>query len=125
MSWLQACFHHKGGASEANDHQPDKLHSVRLGTQRDRRVNDPADLRVDLRRFHLPRNPDLEFFQIHECVGELSGFCGGGVDASRLIVGAPFIRDGYIQLSDWPGLGCELNEECARGYLRPESGLFE
>jgi galactonate dehydratase len=37
----------------------------------------------------------------------------------------PVIRDGHIQLSEQPGLGCELNEECARRYLRPESGFFE
>jgi galactonate dehydratase len=43
----------------------------------------------------------------------------------ELLIGdGPIIRDGHIQLSDKPGLGCELNEECARRYLRPESGFF-
>ena len=37
----------------------------------------------------------------------------------------PIIQEGYIGVPDAPGLGFELNEECARRYLRPESGFFE
>jgi galactonate dehydratase len=42
-----------------------------------------------------------------------------------LLTDTPIIQDGYINLSDRPGLGYELNEECARRYLRPGTGLFE
>ena len=37
----------------------------------------------------------------------------------------PIIQNGYIQVPDKPGLGFELNEEVARQYLRPGTGLFE
>jgi L-alanine-DL-glutamate epimerase-like enolase superfamily enzyme len=37
----------------------------------------------------------------------------------------PLIQDGHIRLPETPGLGFELNEECARRYLRPETGFFE
>ncbi|MBI4553739.1 MAG: mandelate racemase/muconate lactonizing enzyme family protein [Candidatus Latescibacteria bacterium] len=37
----------------------------------------------------------------------------------------PLIQNGYITVPDAPGLGVELNEEAARKYLRPGTGLFE
>jgi gluconate/galactonate dehydratase len=37
----------------------------------------------------------------------------------------PIIRDGYIELSDEPGLGVELDEEVARKYSRPGEPFFE
>ena len=37
----------------------------------------------------------------------------------------PIIQNGSIALPDRPGLGFELNEECARRYLRPETGFFD
>ena len=36
----------------------------------------------------------------------------------------PLIQDGYITLSDRPGLGVDLNEDAAREYLRPGTELF-
>jgi galactonate dehydratase len=42
-----------------------------------------------------------------------------------LCAAEPIIQNGAITLSDRPGLGFELNEECARRYLRPETGFFE
>jgi galactonate dehydratase len=37
---------------------------------------------------------------------------------------APMIQDGYIHISDRPGLGVELNEAAAEKYLRPGTRLF-
>jgi galactonate dehydratase len=42
-----------------------------------------------------------------------------------LITEAPIIQDGHILLSERPGLGFELNEDCARRYLRPGTVCFE
>jgi galactonate dehydratase len=42
-----------------------------------------------------------------------------------LICDAPIIEEGHIRVPDRPGLGYELNEECARRYLRPGTGMFE
>jgi L-alanine-DL-glutamate epimerase-like enolase superfamily enzyme len=36
----------------------------------------------------------------------------------------PIIRDGYIHLSEAPGLGVELNEEVALRYAKPGEPLF-
>jgi len=36
----------------------------------------------------------------------------------------PLIQDGYITLTDRPGLGYDLNEEAAEKYLRPGTRLF-
>jgi len=36
----------------------------------------------------------------------------------------PLIQDGYITLTDRPGLGVELNEEAAEKYLKPGTRLF-
>ena len=41
-----------------------------------------------------------------------------------LICDEPIIQDGFIRLPDTPGLGYELNEECARQYLREGAVLF-
>jgi galactonate dehydratase len=41
-----------------------------------------------------------------------------------LIADGPIIEGGAIRLSERPGLGYELNEECARRYLRPGTELF-
>jgi L-alanine-DL-glutamate epimerase-like enolase superfamily enzyme len=37
----------------------------------------------------------------------------------------PFYRDGYLEVSDRPGLGIELNEEVCRAHLADERGYFE
>jgi L-alanine-DL-glutamate epimerase-like enolase superfamily enzyme len=37
----------------------------------------------------------------------------------------PIYQDGYLNISDKPGLGVELNEEVVRAHLAPESGYFE
>jgi L-alanine-DL-glutamate epimerase-like enolase superfamily enzyme len=37
----------------------------------------------------------------------------------------PLFRDGYVPLSDAPGLGVELNAEVCRKYLAPGETLFE
>ena len=37
----------------------------------------------------------------------------------------PIIQDGYITLSDKPGLGYEVNEDEMKKHLRPGTGLFE
>jgi galactonate dehydratase len=42
-----------------------------------------------------------------------------------LVTDAPIIQDGHILLSERPGLGFELNEDCARRYLRPGTVCFE
>lgn len=41
-----------------------------------------------------------------------------------LITDEPVIKDGYIELSDRPGLGYELNEDAAKQYLRPGTEMF-
>ena len=38
--------------------------------------------------------------------------------------GQPLVRDGYITLSDGPGLGIELNEDVAREHLAPGATFF-
>jgi L-alanine-DL-glutamate epimerase-like enolase superfamily enzyme len=37
----------------------------------------------------------------------------------------PIYRDGYVELSDRPGIGVELNEEVCRQHLADERGFFE
>ena len=37
----------------------------------------------------------------------------------------PVIEDGYITLSDKPGLGVEVNMETMKKYLRPDTTLFD
>ncbi len=37
----------------------------------------------------------------------------------------PIYRDGYLEVSDAPGLGVELNEEVCRQHLVPGTGFFE
>jgi L-alanine-DL-glutamate epimerase-like enolase superfamily enzyme len=37
----------------------------------------------------------------------------------------PVIQNGRIRLTEAPGLGCELNEDVAREYLKPGETLFE
>ena len=37
----------------------------------------------------------------------------------------PVYRDGYLQISEAPGLGVELNEEVCRRHLVPGTGFFE
>ncbi len=39
--------------------------------------------------------------------------------------GEPLFRDGYLHLTDAPGLGVELDEEVCRRYLAPGESLFE
>ncbi len=41
-----------------------------------------------------------------------------------LVLDGPVIRDGFIQLSDKPGHGLELNEDVARAHLKPGSTFF-
>jgi galactonate dehydratase len=41
-----------------------------------------------------------------------------------ILADPPIIQDGYITLSDRPGLGYDLNEEAAEKYLRPGTRLF-
>lgn len=38
---------------------------------------------------------------------------------------APIVNDGYITLTDEPGLGLELDEEIAKAHLKPGEKLFE
>ena len=38
---------------------------------------------------------------------------------------APFFKDGYLELSNKPGLGIELNEEVCRKHLAPDGKFFE
>jgi galactonate dehydratase len=42
-----------------------------------------------------------------------------------LIADKPIIQEGHILVPDRPGLGYELNEECARRYLRPGTACFD
>jgi L-alanine-DL-glutamate epimerase-like enolase superfamily enzyme len=37
----------------------------------------------------------------------------------------PLYRDGYLEVSDRPGLGIELNEDVCRAHLADERGYFE
>jgi len=37
----------------------------------------------------------------------------------------PFYKDGYLEISDKPGIGVELNEEVCRKHLAEGSGFFE
>lgn len=37
----------------------------------------------------------------------------------------PFYKDGYLEISDKPGFGIELNEEVCRKHLAEGSGFFE
>jgi galactonate dehydratase len=37
----------------------------------------------------------------------------------------PLFENGYLQLTDEPGLGVELNEEVCRRYLAPGETLFD
>lgn len=41
------------------------------------------------------------------------------------VVERPLIDNGYITLTEAPGIGAELNEEVARRYLRPGTSFFE
>jgi galactonate dehydratase len=41
-----------------------------------------------------------------------------------VVADPPIIQNGYITLSDRPGLGYDLNEEAAEKYLRPGTKLF-
>lgn len=41
-----------------------------------------------------------------------------------LVSGGPVIRDGFIELSDRPGHGLELNEDVARAHLKPGTTFF-
>ncbi|MFH1085851.1 MAG: mandelate racemase/muconate lactonizing enzyme family protein [Chloroflexota bacterium] len=41
-----------------------------------------------------------------------------------VVADPPIIQDGYITLSDRPGLGYDLNEEAAEKHLRPGTRLF-
>lgn len=40
-------------------------------------------------------------------------------------LGGPFIKEGYVQVPDAPGLGVELNEEFARKHVLAATGFFE
>ena len=37
----------------------------------------------------------------------------------EVISGGPEFKDGYRNISDRPGLGCDVNEEAAKRYLLP------
>ena len=38
--------------------------------------------------------------------------------------GVPLIRDGYVPLTDAPGLGTELDESVVREHLAPGESMF-
>ena len=51
-----------------------------------------------------------------------------GIDVpwwEEIALGGPMIRDGYIQVSEAPGLGVELSEDFAREHLLSGTGFFE
>lgn len=43
---------------------------------------------------------------------------------SRLVTGPPLIQDGYVAMTERPGLGVELDEAVAREYARPGEPWF-
>jgi L-alanine-DL-glutamate epimerase-like enolase superfamily enzyme len=43
---------------------------------------------------------------------------GGWMD-QLLVIDGPYIKDGYVNVTDRPGLGVEINEDVARAHLAP------
>jgi len=54
---------------------------------------------------------------IHDCIALETITGEGGWMDQVLLLDGPYIKDGYIQVTDKPGLGYELNPDVVRAHL--------